>query len=161
MALTAHRAAPGAEPRAAQAHPLRARFNVHGHVHDGTEATERHINLTVKQTGYVPLRLSELVVRHPLKGGVDRDRSGDDGPGGGRVHVPASVATAGGVQAAGRPPGGPARNRHSCVDWFATREQGRPHAAGDVALSQSSDAPTRGGRPNAITLARGPVLPRR
>ena len=62
LALTA------TEPPLALSHePLRrippGAVNVHGHVHEGTEATERHINLTVEQTGYAPLRLSEVVAR--------------------------------------------------------------------------------------------------
>ena len=34
--------------------------NVHGHVHDGAEATAR-LNLTVEQTDYAPIRLSDVV----------------------------------------------------------------------------------------------------
>ena len=60
LALTA------TEPPLALSHePLRrippGAVNVHGHVHDGAEATARHINLTVEQTDYAPVRLSDVV----------------------------------------------------------------------------------------------------
>ena len=42
--------------------------NVHGHVHDGTEATARHINLTVEQTDYAPIRLSEVLAEARERG---------------------------------------------------------------------------------------------
>ena len=52
-------------PLALSHEPLRrippGAVNVHGHVHDGTEATLRHINLTIEQTDYAPVRLSEVV----------------------------------------------------------------------------------------------------
>lgn len=34
---------------------------VHGHLHEGTEPTVRHINLTVEQTLYRPVRLARVV----------------------------------------------------------------------------------------------------
>ena len=34
--------------------------NVHGHLHEGTEPTGRHINLAVERIDYAPLRLSEV-----------------------------------------------------------------------------------------------------
>ena len=61
-------AAAGAEPRAAAAHPTPGAVNVHGHVHDGTEATVRHINLTVEQTDYAPIRLSEVLAEARERG---------------------------------------------------------------------------------------------
>ncbi len=32
--------------------------NVHGHLHEGTEPTARHINIALEQTGYEPIELS-------------------------------------------------------------------------------------------------------
>ena len=34
---------------------------MHGHLHEGTEPTVRHINLTVEQTLYRPVRLARVV----------------------------------------------------------------------------------------------------
>ncbi len=36
-------------------------FNVHGHFHEGTEPTGRHINVAIEQTGYKPIRLSAVL----------------------------------------------------------------------------------------------------
>ena len=67
LALTA------TEPPLALSHePLRrippGAVNVHGHVHDGTEATARHINLTVEQIDYAPIRLSEVLAEARERG---------------------------------------------------------------------------------------------
>ena len=67
LALTA------TEPPLALSHePLRhippGVVNVHGHVHDGTEATPRHINLTVEQTDYAPIRLIEVLAEAQERG---------------------------------------------------------------------------------------------
>ena len=35
--------------------------NVHGHLHEGTEPTRRHINVALEQTGYEPVRLSTVL----------------------------------------------------------------------------------------------------
>ena len=35
-----------------------ARLNLHGHLHEGTEPTARHINLTLEQLGYSPAGLT-------------------------------------------------------------------------------------------------------
>ena len=66
LALTA------TEPPLALRHePLRrippGAVNVHGHVHAGTEAA-RHINLTVEQTDYAPIRLSEVLAEARERG---------------------------------------------------------------------------------------------
>ena len=54
-----------APPLALSHEPLRqippGAICVHGHLHEGTEPTVRHINLTVEQTLYRPVRLARVV----------------------------------------------------------------------------------------------------
>ena len=57
-----------AEPALALSHePLRAvpvgAVNVHGHLHEGTEPTRRHVNLAVERCGYEPLPMTAVVAR--------------------------------------------------------------------------------------------------
>ena len=55
-----------AEPALALSHePLRAvpvgAVNAHGHLHEGTEPTHRHVNLAVERCGYEPLPMTAVV----------------------------------------------------------------------------------------------------
>ena len=66
---TRHRVALyAAEPALGLSHePLRAvpvgSTNVHGHLHEGTEPTRRHVNLAVERSGYKPLPMTAVVTR--------------------------------------------------------------------------------------------------
>ncbi len=37
--------------------------NVHGHRHDGTEPTHRHVNVAVERCGYEPVRMAGIAAR--------------------------------------------------------------------------------------------------
>ena len=56
------------DPPAALTHmPLRRRpipaVNIHEHLHDGYQATWRHVNVSVERTGYEPARLDRVLAR--------------------------------------------------------------------------------------------------